>query len=114
MVDTTELVKEVTTDLIRKLKEEGEEVTVSGISLLVKKVVKEVIQRRNYPDSMNDETILKDLENHYATIISVSEYDYNMIGAEGEELHTENGVSRRYVDRNKLFGNVFPYVRYLV
>lgn len=114
MVDTTELVKEISSDLARKLKDEGEDVKTSTLSIIVKKVIKEVIQRRNYPGTMKDDDILADLESHYATIINASEYDYNIIGAEGESSHSENGVARTYVDRNKLFGGVFPYVRYLV
>lgn len=112
-VDTTEMIKDIVSDLARKLKDEGEDVKTSTLSIIVKKVVKEVILKRNYPDTMSASDILSDLDNHYATIIGVAEYDYNTIGAEGQTSHSENGVSRKFIERNKMFGDVFPFVRYL-
>ena len=80
----------------------------------VKNATMEVYSKRNYSaSSMKDAQIEEDMWNYYSTILSVARYDYNMIGAEGEKSHSENGVSRTYVDRNSLFGNVFPFVKIL-
>lgn len=113
-VDVTEIVKEISTDLARKLKGEGENVNPNSLNIIVKTVIKELIQKREYPESWSEEEILADINNYYATIVRVSEYDYNMIGAEGEETHNENGVNRKYVDRDKYFGDVYKFVRVLV
>lgn len=112
-IDTTAIVKEVSTDLARKLKEEGESVSTNALNIIVKTVVRELIQRREYPETMTDDAILSDLDNYYATILRVAEYDYNMIGAEGESQHSENGVARQYVDRDKFFSDVYKFVKFL-
>ena len=112
MIDTTAIVKEVSTDLARKLKDLGEDVSTNTLNIIVKTAVREVIAKREYPESMSEEDILADLDNYYSTIFHVAEYDYNLIGAEGQESHSENGVNRKYVDRNSLFNNVFTYVRF--
>ena len=68
---------------------------------------------REYPESMSADRILDDMRGYYATLFKVCEYDYNMMGAEGESSHSENGVNRTYVDRNSLFNDVFKFVRFL-
>lgn len=112
-IDTTVIVKEVSTDLARKLKDLGENVSTNTLNLIVKATVRELIQRREYPESMSEEAILADLENYYSTLIHVSEYDYNLIGAEGQSSHSENGVTRKFVDRDSLFDNVYKFVRFI-
>lgn len=113
-VDITSIIKDVSTDLARKLKGEGENVNPNSLNIIVKTVVKEIIQKREYPNNWSEEQILGDLENYYSTIIKVAEYDYNMIGAEGETKHTENGIDRTYRDRDKYFNDVYKFVRVLV
>lgn len=113
MIDTTVIVKEISTDLARKLKDEGENVSTNTLNIIVKSVVRELIQRREYPDTMEEEDILADIDKFYSTIFHVAEYDYNLIGAEGESSHSENGVTRNYVDRNSLFNDVYKFVRFL-
>lgn len=112
-VDTTALVKDISNDLARKLKGEGENVNQNTLNIIVKSVIKEIIQIREYPKSWTEEDILADLDFYYSTILRASEYDYNMMGAEGEESHSENGVSRKYVDRDSLFSGVYKFVRVL-
>lgn len=109
--DITEIVREVSTDLSRKLKDEGEKVSTNTVNIIVKAIVREFIQKREYPDTMSDEEVLADLEKYYATMLRLAEYDYNMIGAEGQTSHSENGVSRQFVDRNSFFNDVYKYVR---
>lgn len=110
-IDTSAIVKEVSMDLARKLKDEGEKVNNNTVTVITKTVVRELIQRREYPSTYTEEDILADLDNYYATILKVAEYDYNMIGVEGQKSHSENGVSRSYVDRDSLFGDVYKFVK---
>lgn len=85
------------------------------LELKVKNAVREVKLRRNYTaTSFDDKKIDSDLYNYYSTILNVARYDYNQIGAEGEQSHSENGISRSYIDRDALFRGVHPFVKVLV
>lgn len=110
-IDTSVIVKDISTDLARKLKSEGEKVSSDTLNIIVKTVVKEIIQIREYPETFTEEQILEDLDKYYATILRVAEYDYNTIGVEGQNSHSENGVSRSYVNRKTLFGDVYKFVK---
>lgn len=82
------------------------------LNVKVKMAIREVRQKRNYEATTYDEEhIAEDLWNYYAVIFDVALYDYNMIGSEGEKSHSENGVSRSYESREKLFNPVHPFVR---
>lgn len=105
--------KEVVLDLKHKIDGEGEKVDTNTLNIIVKSVIREIIQIREYPESWDEESIVADLGNYYSTIMKVAEYDFNMMGAEGELSHSENGVSRNYVDRNTYFKNVYKFVKVL-
>lgn len=78
----------------------------------IKGAIREVKARRNYgATSYKDEKIAEDLsENFYSVIAELARYDYATIGAEGETSHSENGVSRQFVDRDKILGRVYSFV----
>ena len=110
MVDTKVLEHEIVMDLTPEFCGE-ENFKQEILAVKVKLAVKEVISKRNYKASTyNDDQILEDLYNYYATISNVARYDYNQLGAEGESAHTENGVSRTYVNRDELFKGVHAFV----
>lgn len=80
----------------------------------IKNAIRDVMLRRNYTaTAYNDESIAKDMASFYSVIRSVALYDYNQIGAEGQQSHSENTVSRSWVDRNSLFNGVIPFVKIL-
>jgi len=99
--------QELMADLISEL-EDDEDFSEKKLSLKLKNAIREVKSARHYPRHYTDEMIASDLEQYYSIIRDVALYDYNMIGAEGEATHSENGISRTYVDRNKLFSGVLP------
>lgn len=107
------IVNEVVADLTLKMHNDPT-FDADVLEVIVKTVVREFIQRREYPESFSENSIADDLNKYYATILKVSEYDYNQIGIEGQVGHSENGVSRTYIDRNSLFSDVYKYVRFLV
>ncbi len=111
MVDTKSLENEILMDLTAEFC--GEETFKQEIlAVKVKLAVKELIAKRNYSASTyTEDQILDDLYNYYATISNVARYDYNQLGAEGEKAHSENGVSRTYVDRDELFKGVHAFVK---
>lgn len=75
----------------------------------VSAVVRELLQKRRYKRSgMSDEAILADLDDFYSQVLNVARYDFNTIGAEGEDRHTENGVDRTFTERNRLWAGVVP------
>lgn len=84
------------------------------LAIKVKNAVRELKMKRNYQATSYSETdIEKDLYNYYSTIVNVARYDYNQLGAEGEKSHSENSVSRSWVDRDELFKGVHAFVKVL-
>lgn len=110
MIDTSVIESEIVNDLTTEL--EGEDgFNANILANKVKLAVREVMSKRNYSaTTWNDEKILDDLYNFYSVIENVARYDYNQIGVEGESSHSENGISRSYVDRDTLFKGVHAFV----
>ena len=108
MVDTTEFEKNITTAIVLEMREDptfNADIVASKVSA----VVRELMQRRRYKRAgMSDEAIAEDLENYYPQVLNVARFDFNTIGAEGEERHTENGIDRSFIERGKLWAGVVP------
>lgn len=84
------------------------------LAIKVRNAIRELKMKRNYSATSFSETdIEKDLYNYYSTIVNVARYDYNQLGAEGESSHSENSVSRSWVDRDDLFRGVHAFVKVL-
>lgn len=78
----------------------------------ISSAIREVKKARKYPKHYTDEQIDDDLQNYYSNVRNIALYDYNKMGAEGEETHNENGVSRTYIDREKLFAGIIPLAKF--
>lgn len=77
------------------------------LEVKVDNAILEVIGIRGYAESgFTDEQITVDLEKYYSVIRNVALYDYATIGAYWQNSHSENGVSRGYTSREKLFAGV--------
>lgn len=112
MIDTTAFVEELNNDLTTELTGSGVTVLENVLAVKVRAVVRELLITRNYEQSgMTDEEIEADIENYYTQCMNVARYDYNQLGAEGEDTHSENGISRKYVDRGRLWAGVVPFAR---
>ena len=111
MVDTKKLEEEIVMDLTAEFCDE-ESFKQEILAVKVKLAIKEVISKRNYKaTTYTEKQIFDDLYNNYYAIISnIARYDYNQLGAEGESAHSENGVSRTYVNRDELFKGVHAFV----
>ena len=84
------------------------------LSIKVKNAIKEVKLKRNYENSSySEKEIAKDLERYFSTIRKVALYDYNQIGVEGQQSHSESGISRTWVEREKMFEGVYAFVKVL-
>ncbi|WP_270522964.1 phage head-tail connector protein [Sellimonas intestinalis] len=75
----------------------------------VKNAVREVRSRRSYPSHFTEEDIQKDLDTLYSNIRGLALYDYNQIGAEGQNAHSSNGTSRTWKDREDCLKGVFAW-----
>lgn len=108
MLDTTAFEKSIATAIALEMRNDptyNADIVASKVSA----VVRELIQKRRYKKSgMSDEAILEDLDDYYPQVLNIARYDFNTIGAEGEDRHTENGVDRTFTERNKLWTGVVP------
>lgn len=111
MADTTAFEKSITDALALEMSKDptyDADVVASKVSA----VVRELMQRRRYNKSgMSNFAIEADLENYYTQALNVARYDFNTIGAEGEDRHTENGIDRTFTERGKLWAGVVPIGR---
>lgn len=78
------------------------------LKLKIRNAIREVKTSRKYPESYSDERIDKDLYRFYGNIRDISLYDYNAVGRDFEQSHSEAGVSVSLTDRNKLFSGIYP------
>lgn len=107
------LINEIVEELTIELKNDAT-FDADILTIKVKNAIKEVRMKRNYvATSYTEKQIAEDLNNYYSVIKNVALYDYNQIGAEGEQSHSENSVSRTWVNRNDLFKGVCAFVKVL-
>ena len=80
---------------------------------LIKQVNNEVMNRRMYPSNYTQEQIDEDIKKFESTIVNAVVYDRSQAGESFMQSYSENGVSRTWKDRDKLFGEVYPFVKIL-
>ena len=80
---------------------------------LIKQVTNEVMNRRMYPSNYTQEQIDEDLKKFESAIVNVVVYDRSQAGESFMQSYSENGVSRTWKDRDRLFGEVYPFVKIL-
>lgn len=86
---------------------------VDILAVKVRNAIREVKKARNYPKSYTEEQIQSDMYDYFSNICNIALYDYNQIGGEFQQSNSEPGNSRTYVDRDKLFAGICPFVRVL-
>lgn len=111
-IDISTIKTELLTDLATELSDEPTyDATI--LEVKVKSAIRELISLRRYDRSnMTDSEITEDLNNYYPQLMNVCRYDFNTIGAEGEETHNENGVNRKFKERSKMWSGVIPFGRW--
>lgn len=88
-----------------------EEKDIAILTEILNDAIDEIKEARHYPSDMPASAIEVDMQRYIPNIKRLSKYDYNQVGAEFQEQHSENGVSRSYSDRRKCFDGVVPYCR---
>lgn len=112
-MNVEELINEIVEDLAVEIEPTDPHFNRGILVVKVKNAIKEIIQRRSYPETWNDERVFKDLLNYYSVIVNVARYDYNQLGAEGQKSHSESSVTRTWVNRESLFNAVIAFVKVL-
>ncbi len=107
------LEQEIFADLSAELSVSDENFNETLLLSKVRNAMREVKRARNYPKSYTDSQIETDMYDYFSNIRNIALYDYNQIGAEGQSSSNENGTSRSYIDRDKLFCGICPFVRVL-
>lgn len=110
-VDTSELKNKITKELSEKLQEQA---TFNSelLAVIVGDVIEEIMAIRRYEGSgKNDAWILRDISRYSPIIKNIALLDYSQQGAFGQTEHSENSISRKWIDRNKLFVGVYPYTK---
>lgn len=108
-----EMQTELITDLTEELTITDANFNSDLLTIKVKNALKDVQRARNYPSTYTTEMIDSDIQKYYSQARAISLYDYNMVGAEYEESHSENNISRVFVERQKLFAGIIPLSRTL-
>lgn len=101
-----ELFKDLKIELADELHDEKDE---KLLSVKIKNAMREVKQQRNYQKHHDKSFIDNDMQQFYSVIHNLVIYDWNTIGAEGEQSHSENGTSRGYIARNTYLSAVIPF-----
>lgn len=81
------------------------------IEQLIEQSRQEIISLRNYPSSYTQEQIDNDLSNYESVIVNLTVYDHSQAGEAYMASYSENGISRNWVERNKLLTGVIPLVK---
>jgi hypothetical protein len=82
---------------------------IAILTEILNDAIAEIKAARHYPSDMSAADIEADMLNYISNVKKLAKYDYNQIGAEYQEQHSENGVSRHYSDRRKCFDGVVPF-----
>lgn len=88
---------------------QGKESDVACLSSKIKNAIREVRQKRNYPEHFTETQIVADLNKHYSNIRELALYDFNQFGVEGQISHNENGTNRSWKSRSDCLIGVFAY-----
>jgi len=101
------MIDDIVESLASELQAYGEEVSANLLTAKTVGAYRAVMSARHYR-GFTDEAIVADMENYWSQVRDIALYDYNQVGAEYQESHSENTVSRKWVDRKTLFKGVVP------
>lgn len=107
----TELIAEIKEELKIELREE-DNLDEALLEVKIRGAYRDVQSAIKYDPSVSEATIEKDMANYFSQIKAIALYDYNKIGAEGQEKYSADGENISYEDRNKLFYGILPKARF--
>ena len=83
------------------------------IEQLIRQAKEDVISKRCYPSNYTEKQIDDDLKRYESVIVNLAVYDYSQAGERFMESYGENGISRKWKERDSLFVGVFPFANVL-
>ena len=106
--------EELVNDLTVYLADEADSPEI--ILFSVKRAIRSFKKKRNYPSGYTDEKINTDMECCYDCIFDLALYFLVKQGAEFQEAHSENSVSRNWESETEIYINhgVFPFAGSLI
>lgn len=112
MITIEQIADEVFDDLETELKNDVD-YDSNILEIKIKNAIREIRAKRDYPSNYSDTQIANDLYKLYPYIVNLARYDYNQIGAEGEEQHSEDDIKRQWVKRDEMFRGIHAFVKVL-
>ena len=88
-----------------------EEADIAQLTEILKDAITEIKEARKYPSDISASDIEADMQKYISNVKKLTKYDYNQIGVEYQTSHSENGISRSYMEREKCLDGVTPYCR---
>ena len=80
---------------------------------LISQAAADIRAKRLYPESSSEEKISADIEKFQSVVVNLVVYDRSQAGENFMASYSENGVSRKWRDREDLFVGVFPFAKVL-
>lgn len=105
------MIEDIITDLTTELQITDNNFNADLLAIKVNSAYREVMNVRHYPALYGEEEKANDMSRFYSNVRDIALYDYNLVGAEYEESHSENGIVRNFTNRDSLFSGVIPLAR---
>ena len=92
---------------------ESSEVVFDHLEQLISQAEADIRAKRIYPKSYTEEKIAADMKKFQSVVVNLVVYDRSQAGENFMASYSENGVSRKWRDREDLFVGVFPFANVL-
>lgn len=103
---------EILQDIITYLGDEVNESDNPVLLILINRAIRKVCAKR-YPFGYTDKEKEAVVERYRGVIFEAAVYYWAKQGADGENSHSENGISRSYHSESDLYFDVVPMVKVL-
>lgn len=103
---------EILKDVVTYLGDEVSETDNPVLLILINRAIRKVCAKR-YPYGYTDKEKEAAIERYRDTIFAAAIYYWAKQGADGENSHSENGISRSYQSEEELFFDVVSMVKVL-
>lgn len=101
---------EILNDVITYLGDEVKDTDSPVLFILMNRAIRKVCAKR-YPFGYTEEEKETAVGRHRDTVFAAAVYYWAKQGADGENSHSENGISRSYQDEDDLYSEIVPMVK---
>ena len=103
---------EILNDVITYLGDEVSEADNPVLLILINRAIRKVCAKRD-PYGYTDKEKETAVERYRDTVFAAAVYYWAKQGADGENSHSENGISRSYQNEDDIYFDVVPMVKVL-